>query len=445
MLRAALIATACLLLLPGSTLARTWYITPDGTGDAPTIQAAMDSAAVSDTVEVACGTYFEHDIIMQRGVTLRSTSSDPNCAIIDAQNTHRVMRLSNSSTSTTIEGITFRNGNGGGLRVSDGLGLRINRCRFEDNVEGSALRLRGGGELSELVFLRNATAYQGGALYTYDADVEISTTSFLHNSATDGGAIFFDEDSEALLESCSFADNAANSGGAVFLEEATNIEFRRCRFVRNTATGGAAITAGLSYGLLWSCDFLDNEASVSGGAMSVYDSDVTIRSCVFLRNQAGEFGGGLSTGTGSTNPRAPTIEGCTFFGNSAPLGGGIASAGGWPMPTVTYSIIAGSTQGEAYYCTGTTWPSVRCSDFYGNAGGDWVGCVEPFEGIDGNFSADPLFCDGDAGNVYLQWGSPCLPANSPEGCGQVGRYGHGGCSSIAVQSDTWGRIKGMYR
>ena len=33
--------------------ARTWYILPDGTGDAPTIQAGIDSAAIADTVLVA--------------------------------------------------------------------------------------------------------------------------------------------------------------------------------------------------------------------------------------------------------------------------------------------------------------------------------------------------------------------------------------------------------
>ena len=46
------------LLSPlSSALARTWYITPDGLGDAPTIQAGVDSSSAGDTVLVACGTY----------------------------------------------------------------------------------------------------------------------------------------------------------------------------------------------------------------------------------------------------------------------------------------------------------------------------------------------------------------------------------------------------
>ena len=38
---------AALLFLPTDTSARTWHITPDGTGDAPTIQAGVDSAAMA--------------------------------------------------------------------------------------------------------------------------------------------------------------------------------------------------------------------------------------------------------------------------------------------------------------------------------------------------------------------------------------------------------------
>ena len=44
-----------LLVYPTALGARTWYITPDGTGDAPTIQAGIDSASTGDIVELADG------------------------------------------------------------------------------------------------------------------------------------------------------------------------------------------------------------------------------------------------------------------------------------------------------------------------------------------------------------------------------------------------------
>ena len=77
MLRVVLLALASVLLaLPAPICARTWYITPDGTGDAPTIQAGIDSAAAGDTVEMACGTYYEARISLKHRIVLRSTHPD---------------------------------------------------------------------------------------------------------------------------------------------------------------------------------------------------------------------------------------------------------------------------------------------------------------------------------------------------------------------------------
>ena len=56
---------------------------------------------------------------------------------------------------------------------------------------------------------------------------------------------------------------------------------------------------------------------------------------------------------------------------------------------------------------------------------------------DGNFSADPLFCDAPHGDCTLDEASPCLDA---PGCGLVGAQGRG-CGTSASSLVTWGRIK----
>jgi hypothetical protein len=76
---------------------------------------------------------------------------------------------------------------------------------------------------------------------------------------------------------------------------------------------------------------------------------------------------------------------------------------------------------------------LTCCDIYGNAGGDWVGCIADQAGINGNFSDDPLFCDIAAGDYHLDDSSPCAPANND--CGVlIGVLGVG-CPARSVRVD----------
>ena len=95
------------------------------------------------------------------------------------------------------------------------------------------------------------------------------------------------------------------------------------------------------------------------------------------------------------------------------------------------------------YCTGGGDPILTCSDIYGNECGDWEGCIADQAGINGNFSADPLFCDWENGDFTVAEDSPCRPAGNT--CGvQVGAFG-AGCEGTSVDVMSWGTLKGKYR
>ena len=61
-----------LLGFPRPASPRTWYIQNDGSGDAPIVQAGIDSAAVGDTVLVGPGTYLENLSIVGKDLVLKS-------------------------------------------------------------------------------------------------------------------------------------------------------------------------------------------------------------------------------------------------------------------------------------------------------------------------------------------------------------------------------------
>jgi hypothetical protein len=83
------IAILCLLLMTVPCSARDWVVRPDGTGDAPTIAAALDSCLLDDEIVLADGVFIgtgNRDIFSYgRLFVLRSQSGDPRACVIDLQ------------------------------------------------------------------------------------------------------------------------------------------------------------------------------------------------------------------------------------------------------------------------------------------------------------------------------------------------------------------------
>lgn len=141
------------LLTPAQ--ARTWRIRADGNGDAPTIQAGIDSAATRDTVLVATGTYYETPDTHDKELILRGEAG-PECTIIDGGQGDRVLLL---GAGGIVEGLTLRNGvtpaQGGGIAVVQGHVL-IRSCIIENNVSGLTFEAGSGGGVSISAFVESA-------------------------------------------------------------------------------------------------------------------------------------------------------------------------------------------------------------------------------------------------------------------------------------------------
>ncbi len=121
----------------------------------------------------------------------------------------------------------------------------------------------------------------------------------------------------------------------------------------------------------------------------------------------------------------------------------------WVYNTITAFNNASAAGGVAcHHETGLPHPNdghaeLYCSDVYGNAGGDWVDCIWNQGGQNGNFSADPLFCDPDNGDFGLRSASPCAPQQNPD-CGLIGAHDVGCAVSWFEDFDSYDLGSGMH-
>jgi hypothetical protein len=373
-------AASLLLLLCAASVpagAATCLVRPDGGGDFPNIQAALNAVAAGDTILLTDGV-FRGDGNREldpagKALVLRAQSGVADACILDCEGSaasrHRGFHFhSAEGPSTVVQDITVRNGWG----FDDPYGLA-----------------------------------EAGAILCQDASPTLRGCVFANNQAYFGGAILLYGISAPAIDACEFTGNHADLDGAgLNCRENTAPVVRDCEFTSNTA------------------------GSRAGGLMVDDDATPDVRGCTFLGNQANNGGGGIYCCGGSL----PYFANCTVVGNSGNTGGGGMACACHAELLIERTIIAFSTTGQAIQIVNDASVTLSCSDLYGNAGGDWVAPITGQYGINGNFAADPYFCDPGAGNLRLDGESPCLPRNHPWGdeCGVIGAWGVG-CPGTGVE------------
>ncbi len=146
-----------------------------------------------------------------------------------------------------------------------------------------------------------------------------------------------------------------------------------------------------------------------GPVLNLKFTSPVIRNCILVDNVATVSGGAIRCKNAS-----PTFLNCTFINNTAPIGGAVYLLTG-SEPNFTNCIIAFSSGGGAIESFTSSFPTLVCSDLFGNVGGDWTGVIAAQLGSNGNISLDPLFCE--LSDHRLNSDSPCLPTNNS--CGIV--------------------------
>jgi hypothetical protein len=230
---------------------KTWYIAESGTGDAPTIQAGIDSAAVGDTVLVAAGMYTgpgntNLDFGGKRMVLL--SEFGPLVTMIDCGGLERGIHFHRREPqSARVEGFTIRNGYetyGGGIYCENASDPTIHAC----------------------IFTGNRAYYDGGGIGCYDSSPTVTGCIFVGNTARNGGGISCEWHSLAVITNCTFSENA---GGGVYADFSSP-QINNC--IISFSTQGRGIGCGLSSPTITCCNTFGNAggdglcaAAIDGG------------------------------------------------------------------------------------------------------------------------------------------------------------------------------------
>ncbi len=361
-------------------------VAADGSGDLPTIGAALTAAGHGDVVLVGPGRYtwtsesggmnplamfyFYVDVT---GITLISEDG-PEATILDAEQQGRVIFAMAHNDDVVIDGFTIT---GGVPTPADG-----------------------------------ETPKAGGLLF-HLTNLTVRNCIFTGNRGGQGGAIYFGGRGHPLIENCVITGNHADEvGGGIFL-------------INSPGQGGTAVDAPTVRG----CTITDNTAD-RGGGLYAYDIVAHIEDCLIANNRAVEAGGGVLV-AGYGIPEQPLVGvemvRCTIAGNHAPNGAGLrlATSVQWGEPepgnlTVTSCIFADNHGGAQIAMSEANLLSIGCSVISADPPGNtWpAGCTD----AGGNLAIDPGFCAPDDGDYGLREDSPCAPGRHPDGddCGRIG-------------------------
>jgi hypothetical protein len=171
-MRLAILALGAVLVWPTAALATTYLVRPDGSGDFPTIQAAVDAAVNDDEIVLTNGTFRgpgNRDVnYLGKEIVVRSQSGDPEACVIDCE----------------------------------GSPGERHRGFFIQGVGHGAL---------EGVTITRGTEQDGGGIWLMSSSLSILNCVFSESEAYQGAGIYCDGWSQPTIDGCTFTGNRSGS------------------------------------------------------------------------------------------------------------------------------------------------------------------------------------------------------------------------------------------
>jgi parallel beta-helix repeat protein len=445
--------------------ARVIIVDANGTGDYPTIQAAIDDSNDGDIVEVQQGTYTgigNRDIdFLGKAITVRSINPDDPCVvfstIIDCQGSaidpHRGFCFdSNEDANSVLDGFTIRNGYAPVYEIEDpwptprycggaifcyNSSPYIARCVLNGNeaaYHGGAISCIGTfppiseytlskPRISECTLSNNIAGFGGGGIYCRESVTTITNCTLSNNQAFEfGGGIYIRDFSHITATNCDFIGNVSRSdwvggGGGICDWYSSSTSLEDCLFSGNSGKyGGAMASYEEGTHTIIGCTFVGN-SSEYGAGLRFHHCNVSINQSLFIANSAADYGGAVAAMYTDME-----LINSTIYGNSANYYGGGVYVSTDSIGMIRNSIIWNNfaqfgpdvcvrfLDGAPYSST----LSIFFSDIKGGESGVYADprCTLIWD-YDGNIETDPCFADANNDDYHLLPDSPCIDAGDP--------------------------------
>lgn len=382
------------------------------------LQAAIDAAAVGDTIWVSPGTYKGPFVLKKRLVLFGE--GGPTETILDGGDSVRVLHVE-GVVRGGIYGFRIQRGKapgGSGIYCLRDTTFAIESCDIRSNWEAGVAVWQSVIRIADSEISEN----KGSGLTASDSEMKIFGVTFRSNHGSTGGGISLVHSVIQLATGCLFEDNRADGGtGGAANAENSLLAFMNCTFKGNTsAVAGGALAATDSADLrIRSSVFTANRAA-TGGAVLVDHAALMLQTSIFNRNRATAAGAAIQILGRRTAGVNPSVYGNTFYRNGADAEGGAIFAQEVSPEIVRNIFVVDSTAKNKAVLELKSAPRYECNLIHTLDG--------PGDRPSGNTVAgDPAFCDPEKGDFHLRDLSPALVTS----CGKIGALGKG-CVSFKM-------------
>ncbi|MBN1302664.1 MAG: T9SS type A sorting domain-containing protein [Melioribacteraceae bacterium] len=333
--------------------------------DFTSIQVGIDNSNDGDTIIVRPGIYYENISLIQKNIVLGSNyilsgdETEIENTIIDGNGKGSVITVRNVNSACKLVGFTIQHGRG---------------TEFDLSWQGGNITTSSAG---------------GGIAMFENAKPVFSNLVIKNNTASFGGGIYCEQNSYYSISNSTINNNTVDnhgSGGGIYCH-GSDIEITDCEISNNFAYEGA----GISF---------------------TTDSDPRLER-VIIHSNRGDIDAALHS-----NWANPYMKNVTITNNVSTNSNYSRTVYGYASNIRIYNSIIWNNDSDSihFHNFSNNYIEIENSDIKG--GPDIINFTEFIPGeagtlrwLEGNFDANPKFCDPNNDNYSLQSNSPCININ----------------------------------